>query len=216
MATGRSSATETVLRVLVVTDPMCSWCWGMSPAVEVVADRLAGDVEFDFLLGGVNTHGTQPIGNYGRRLLMHIWREVQATTGQHFGFRLPEGLVFNSTLPCLAVAAVRVASGHAPFGYLHRLQQLFFAEGASINDVELLLRTAEDFGADRRAVAEHMEEETLRAEVMAEFAGARGYGTSALPSVLIDREGERRLLTGGYADADMLEMLIRQELPSSC
>ncbi len=215
MATGRSSAAEAVMRVLVVTDPMCSWCWGMSPAIEEAADRLAGEVEFDFLLGGVNTHGTQPVGDYGRRLLIHIWREVQATTGQRFGFRLPDALVFNSTLPCLAVAAVRCASGQAPFGYLHRLQQLFFAEGVNINDQELLLRTAEDFGVRREGVAENMATEALRSRVAAEFAASRGYGTTALPSVLIDRKGERRLLAGGYADADMLELLIRQELQAS-
>ena len=98
------------------------------------------------------------------------------------------------------------------FGYLHRLQQLFFAEGVNINEKELLLRTAEDFGVKREIVAENIAKEALRNQVAAEFAAARGYGTTALPSVLIDRKGERRQLAGGYADADMLELLIRQEL----
>jgi putative protein-disulfide isomerase len=200
------------MRVLIVTDPMCSWCWGMSSAVEEAADRLSGEVTFGFLLGGVNVHGTQPIGAYGRRLLMRIWKEVQATTGTEFGFRLPDPFVFNSTLPCLAVAAVRRHTGRAPFGYLHQLQRCFFVDGADLNDVALLARTAGDFGVPQQVVTEGVEDAAIRAATAAEFEGSRRYGTNALPSLLVESAGERRLLAGGYADAAMLEQLIRQAL----
>ncbi|MEQ8860234.1 MAG: DsbA family protein [Pseudomonadales bacterium] len=195
--------------MLVVTDPLCSWCWGMAPAVEEAAARLMPEVEFDLLLGGINTTSTQPVGDYGRRLLLRIWREVHATTGQAFGFGIPDGLVYNSTLPCLAVAAVRRETGRPPFGYLHRLQQLLFVEGRNVNDVDVLAGTATDFGVPattlKRALADAALQETLRDE----FAGAREYGTQALPNVLVECDGERRLLAGGYADADMLETLVR-------
>lgn len=202
-------------RVLIVTDPMCSWCWGMSGAVEQAASRLTDRVAFDFLLGGVNVHATQPIGDYGRRLLMRIWREVQATTGTGFGFRLPDPFVYNSTLPCLAVAAVRRHMGTPPFGYLHRLQQRFFVEGADLNDLHLLARTAASFGVPQSVVVEGVEDETIRAAVAAEFEGSRRYGTNALPSLLVETDGKRRLLAGGYADADMLETLILEDLDGS-
>ncbi len=184
----------------------------MSAAVEEAAQRLAGEVAFDFLLGGVNVHATQPIGDYGRRLLMRIWREVQATTGTGFGFRLPDPFVFNSTLPCLAVAAVRRHTGRSPFGYLHQLQQRFFMEGEDLNDLDLLAGTAENFGVPRSAVYEGVEDERIRAAVAREFDNSRRYGTNALPSLLVESAGQRRLLAGGYADAAMLEQLIRQAL----
>jgi protein-disulfide isomerase-like protein with CxxC motif len=184
----------------------------MSSAVEEAAHRLAGEVNFDFLLGGVNVHATQPVGEYGRRLLMRIWREVQETTGTGFGFRLPDPFVFNSTVPCLAIAAVRRHMGVPPFGYLHHLQQRFFAEGADLNDVELLARAAEGFGVSRDVVVRGVEDEGLRAALADEFEGSRRYGTNALPSLLAETDGERRLLAGGYADAAMLEQLIRQAL----
>ena len=40
------------------------------------------------------------------------------------------------------------------------------------------------------------------------------YGTNALPNVLIEQNGERRLLFGGYADAEMIISLIREVLGS--
>ncbi len=197
------------MTVLVVTDPLCSWCWGMSPAVEEAAARLAPEVRFDLLLGGINTTSTQPVGDYGRRLLLRIWREVQATTGQSFGFVVPDGLVYNSTLPCLAVAALRRETGRPPFGYLHRLQQLLFVEGRNTNDADLLAGTAVEFGVAAATVRRAFDDAALRDSLRAEFAGARVYGTQALPSVVVEVDGARSLLAGGYADADMLEALIR-------
>lgn len=203
------------MNVLVVTDPMCSWCWGMSAAVEEAADRLSGEAEFHILLGGVNTDATQPAGDYAQRLLKHIWREVAATTGAPFAFAVPDGLVYNSVRPCLAVAAVRRHLGRPPFGYLHRLQQLFFQEGRNTNDPALLAAAAEDFGVPRGAVMAGLEDPVLRESVRAEIAGARQYGTHALPSVLVETAGERSLLLGGYADAATLEAMIRARMGSS-
>lgn len=200
------------MKVLIVTDPLCSWCWGMSAAVEEAAARLAGEVVFEFLLGGINIDSTQPVGDYGRRLLLHIWREVHATTGQPFGFVVPEGLVYNSLPACLAVAAVRRQTGQAPFGYLHRLQQLLFAEGRNTSDVDLLASTATEFGVTAACVHDGIEDAALAEALAAEFATSRTYGTHALPSVLIEREGERQLLAGGFADGPMLESLVRARL----
>ena len=102
---GDSIDQHQTIKVYIVTDPMCSWCWGMAGAVEEAAHRLADQVTFELLLGGINTHATQPIGEFGRRHLMKLWQEVRETTGQRFGFELPEGLIYNSHLPCVAIEA---------------------------------------------------------------------------------------------------------------
>tara|TARA_A100001037_G_scaffold77317_1_gene69335 strand:+ start:8499 stop:9074 length:576 start_codon:yes stop_codon:yes gene_type:complete len=188
----------------------------MTGAVEGAMNRLAGDVEFDFLLGGINTHGSQPIGDYGRRHLRKIWRDVQATTGADFGFRLPAGIVYNSLRPCLAVHAVRRHVGKPPFGYLHQLQQRLFVDGDDITDVRVLAETAQALGWPAQVVGEGLQDAALERVMHAEFGSARIYGTNALPAVLIETgEGERRLLAGGYADAQMLESLVRQALARS-
>ncbi len=196
------------MKAIVVTDPMCSWCWGMAPAIELAASQLEGEVEFDFMLGGINTHASQFIGDYGKRHLFKIWHEVAATTGQSFGFRLPERLVYNSKLPCMAVQVVRARFGKPPFGYLHRLQQVFFVEGRNINDADILAHTAGDFGCDREEFLRELEDSRLIAQVADEFSSSRTYGTSALPNVLWEVDGARSLLAGGYADAQMLVALI--------
>jgi protein-disulfide isomerase-like protein with CxxC motif len=187
----------------------------MAPAVEEVADRLAGEVRFDLLLGGVNVDSTLPVGAYGRRMLLALWKDVAATTGQRFGFRIPDGFVYNSVRPCLALAALRDASGRPPFGYLHRLQQLIFEQGIDVNDPGVLAGAAVEFGVDPGAVHSALDDPEALERLRAEFAGARVYGTHALPNVLVELAGTRRLLVGGYADATTLEELIRERLRSA-
>jgi putative protein-disulfide isomerase len=186
----------------------------MAPAIEQTASRLGGEVEFDFLLGGINTHASQFIGDYGARHLFKLWREVAATTGQSFGFRLPERLVYNSKLACVAVHVVRRKFGAPPFGYLHRLQQAFFVEARNINDVDVLADIAVDFGCEREAFLHALKGAQLWDQVSDEFTLSRGYGTNALPSVLWEVDDVRSLLAGGYADAEMLVELIEAKKSS--
>ncbi|MXX29396.1 MAG: hypothetical protein F4X31_04335 [Gammaproteobacteria bacterium] len=195
-------------KILIVTDPMCSWCWGMTP--EVDRARAVLPEAFDLLLGGINVHGTQPIGEFGRSHLMGIWREVQATTGQAFGFKLPTPLIYNSTLPCIAVQAVRKVLGVPPFDYLHRLQERFFVEGVDINDLETLAATAQECGVDREAFLQAAGSEKVRAAVRFQMNTSRDFGTNALPSVLAEWGGERRLLAGGYLNAEALLEFAKQ------
>ncbi len=197
-------------RVLVVTDPMCSWCWGMSGAVEEAAHLLGAEVVFDVLLGGINTHATQPIGEFGRRHLMKLWGEVHATTAQPFGYQLPDDFVYNSTLPCVAIEAFRRRLELAPFGFLHRLQQCLFVEGRDINSALELDRIAQEFGWEANELADSLSDEALIASARKQFETSRIYGTSALPNVVVEDGGDRRLLFGGYADSEMMVMLIRQ------
>ncbi len=184
----------------------------MSGAVEAAAHHLADEVGFDLLLGGINLHATQPIGDYGRRHLMKLWAEVHETTGQPFGFELPEGFIYNSRLACIAVEALRRRTGAAPFGFLHRLQQCLFEEGRNITSAEVLDWVAREFGWAAGELAAELEDPELARLAEVQFEGSRRYGTNALPNVLIEQGAERRLLFGGYADSEMIISLVRQAL----
>jgi len=170
--------------------------------------QLARRVEFDLMLGGINTHGTQPIGDYGRRFLMRLWREVADTTGQEFGFTLPDVYVHNSALACMAIEVLREHLGEAPFDYLHALQAEFFRHGRNINDIELLGRIAEPYGVSRAELQSRVYQPGLQARVKFQFDHASAFGTNALPSLLIERGGKLQLFAGGYVDAAMLAELL--------
>ena len=100
--------------------------------------------------------------------------------------------------------AVRKVLGVPPFDYLHRLQERFFVEGVDINDIEILAATAQECGVDREAFLQAAGSERVRAAARFQMNTSRDFGTNALPSVLAEWDGERRLLAGGYLNAEAL------------
>lgn len=65
-----------------VTDPMCAWCWAMSPHIETTSRNFDGRVAFDLSLGGINVRTVKPLGKHGLKRLRALWRRITAVTGQ--------------------------------------------------------------------------------------------------------------------------------------
>ncbi len=198
----------TAPHLVLVTDPMCSWCWGMADELHDAMAALGDEASFDLMLGGINTHSTQPIGAYGRRYLMRLWREVAETTGQRFGFALPDQYVHNSVRACLAVEAVRVLTDAPPFEFLRRVQEQFFVYGRDVTRESLLLWVAADMGLDTADVQLEMNKPALLERVRFQFDNASTFGTNAMPSLLLEADGRLQLFAGGYVDAAMLTTLL--------
>ncbi|WIM05793.1 MAG: hypothetical protein OHM77_00460 [Candidatus Nitricoxidivorans perseverans] len=76
-----------------IGDPMCSWCWGISPALKEVSTycQIRG-LDFSVHVGG----------------LRHEWENIHRVTGQPFGFSVLDEAEFNyDTEPaCRAVVAI--------------------------------------------------------------------------------------------------------------
>ena len=184
----------------------------MTAEFEQVRHELSGALEFELMLGGINVHGTQPIGQYGRRFLARLWREVADTTGVTFGELHSGDYVHNSVLPCLAVlAAARVQPG-CEFEVLRKLQSAFFLNGENINDAGTIERVIQAQGLPIHEVRNLMDDSAVQEQLRFQVDAAKRFGTQAMPSLLVQRRGpqaELNLLAGGYVDAAMLKNLLQ-------
>src|SRR5262245_60663644 len=191
-------------RVLLVSDPLCSWCWAFTPEYEGAMRALDGRVEFDLLLGGINLGASQPLGDAAQVRFDRLWKQVTETTGQTFSHRLPPGFIYNSTRACIALHAYRSVTGAPPFEFLHVLQERFFGRGEDVTAPDLLADVACDLGVARDAFAAACADPLVETRTQQEFAESKRYGTNALPSVLIEDAKGRRLFAGGWMTTEQL------------
>jgi putative protein-disulfide isomerase len=203
---------------IVVSDPLCSWCWGTAAALDRARRLLAPRVEFDLLLGGINVDSRNPVGRYGRARLSRLWQEVATVTGQPFAPALPEApFVYNSAYLCAVLEAVRERSGAPPFALLHALQEAFFARSENVTEWTVLRNLLGRAGEPVEVVRHLATTDGVRARTEAGFARARAHGTQAMPSLLLDVDGSCRLLAGGYLDAatliDTVDTALRRSSP---
>lgn len=189
-----------------VVDPMCAWCWAMAPHIETTLENFDGRVAFDLAVGGINIRTMKPLRKSGLKRLVAQWRRVAAVTGQYFSHRLPEEMIYNSQLPCLAVEAMHTLTRTPPFTYVHYLQRLLFAEGVNINDIEVLRDACEELGTDSDLLVDLMGREPVMERTRRQILAVRDHGTNVLPRVMVSDDGaEFRLLASGFMAATQLE-----------
>jgi putative protein-disulfide isomerase len=200
--------------VIFMTDPMCSWCWGMAAQIERLRSECTDAFEFDLQLGGINVDSSRPLSDAGRVRLQQLWRSVAQVTSVSFGAGPPvDDFIYNSTQACVAVEAMREVTGRAPFEYLMQLQRSFFIDGRDITRRDVL-REQTVLAAPARARWEALlDAPHIMARVREGFTRAKSYGTAALPSVVIETAGTRRLLAGGYVDAPTMSEALRMATP---
>ena len=58
--------------MVFVTDPMCSWCWGMADSIKEIHEKYKDKIELDLMLGGTNTDSTDFVGDYGKKFLFQF------------------------------------------------------------------------------------------------------------------------------------------------
>ncbi len=207
-------STGEAVRVWIVSDPMCSWCWGMAGAIDAARTALRGEVAFGLLLGGINLGADRPLTDALLPRFRQLWRDVSAVTGQAFcGHFPPAPFVYNSRSACRAVAAYRAVTGEDALDYLAAMQRAFFGAARDVGRREVQLELAALGGAPLAAFRAALDDPELWQALEAEFEASRQYGTQALPSTLIEVGGHRSLLAGGYLDAPTLLSEVALRVP---
>ena len=201
-----SSEGELLPSVFFVTDPLCSWCWGMAPEVDRIRAALAGEARVRLLLGGLGLQNQQPMHQQGWRRLAALWQQVAATTGQQFRQLSDDEppIVFNSREACRAILAVASLDEEMAFDFLHALQAAFFLDGQDSQDLIVQKQIAQTLGLRAEVFMDALQRLT-DARLDAALQASRGHGSNALPAVLVaNRQDQKQLVVGGYVTAEFL------------
>ncbi|UPT77808.1 DsbA family protein [Sulfurovum sp. XGS-02] len=197
--------------LILVLDPMCSWCWGFAPVIEELRNFFHEKYAFSLVLGGLRTKGEMPWDERSKVYLKEHWKQVTQRTGQVFSEDLFEKEFFDyDTYPaCKAVITVRELFGmQSAFDYLHTIQEAFYTRSEDITKRENLTRLLHRSESDQSAFSTFFESD--RAELLMEhdFAKARSMGANAFPSVVvIDEEGHMVCQKGYRSLQEMITLL---------
>ena len=113
--------------LLYVADPMCSWCYGFTPAVQALQDHFAARLPIQLLMGGLRAGNTTPMTDADKQKSRGHWERVAEASGQPFNhaFFDREGFVYDTEPACRAVVTMRLLNPPIALGYMHRVQQAF-------------------------------------------------------------------------------------------
>ncbi|AIG01956.1 thioredoxin domain-containing protein [Pseudomonas fluorescens] len=215
LASGRQ---QTGFVVHYVGDPMCSWCWGISPAIAGLAAYCSAQgIDFVLTVGGLRAGGGDPWTEPFKAFLRKEWAHIQQVTGQPFGGDLLARDTFNyDTEPsCRAVvtAAMMIKlqelETFTALDFFRAVQYKFYVEGQDPTQPTFYQSVCGDLGLSFSEFALLFDSPMMKRRVEQEFKSCRSWGVNAFPSILVERKGSRALLAVG--EVSQAQLIARLE-----
>lgn len=203
--------------LLYLFDPLCGWCYGMSPVIQRVQQEFAGQLDVSVLCGGM-VLGEQvgPI-RHDWEFISGSLQQVERVTGVEFGaaFRTlgEEGsYVQDSEPPSWAINAFRQLNLTKTASFAHDIQVAYFRDGADLNEPKTYLPLATAYGVDGAEFLQRlMLSETAQA-TRQEFAAVAKIGVQGFPTTILRVGSQGYVLARGYQPYETFAEGLRQAL----
>ncbi|GLK83337.1 DsbA family protein [Ancylobacter defluvii] len=197
-------------------DPLCGWCYGAGPAL----DMLAADPAFSLELAPTGLFagaGARPMdGGFAA----YAWandQRIEKLTGQRFTAAYRDKVLadrqrrFDSGPATLALTAVHLTAPEGERAALKAIQHARYVDGRDITDAAVLAALLD--GAGFRAAAGRLAcpDDDLLAATQARIAAARqqmhGFGVAGVPALMLGEGDQRRLLPAAALFHDLSTLL---------
>lgn len=194
--------------LVYVADPMCSWCWGFSPAIEAIEARFGADLPIRLVLGGLRPGTTEPMTDAMKTEIRNHWQHVAEASGQPFdmAFFAREGFVYDTEPASRALVAMRRLGMATALAGLRRIHAAFYAENRDVTALDELAAIAAGLGLDEQAFRVAWDSEEMRQETLGDFALAQRSGIRGFPTLLASNGEEDgfAIVTQGFRPADSI------------
>ncbi len=199
--------------VLYVGDPMCSWCWGVSPGLrQLEAEANWRGLRFRVLVGGLRPGGGDLWNARFKNFLRHHWEEIGARTGQPFDLGFFDRTTFNyDTEPsCRAFYVMRGMLEELPgpttraYEVFAAIQRKFYAEAQDPTVASFYESICIEHGLDLPEFMNRFNHPDAQRATAREFQEVAALGVRGFPTVLFRGPDSVEMLAGGYSTGDRL------------
>ena len=200
--------------IIYFGDPMCSWCWGFSPAINDIRRHFSEQAPLSFIVGGLHAFDTEPMSDSYKATIRHHWEDVNKATGAVFDYSFfdREGFVLDTEPACRAAVTVRNLKPEAALDFYEAISRSFYSESKDTTDLETFKGLCPEVGLDADAFADAFASEDMQEATLDDFRFAKSLGVSGFPTVVVKEDDKMALLTAGYRPFEQLKPAIEDWL----
>jgi predicted DsbA family dithiol-disulfide isomerase len=194
------TTTATPIHVEIWSDVVCPWCYIGKRRFERALEKLASEVEVDYVFRAFQLDPTASMGKsqpvvdaYAKkfggpeRARAIIERVTSVTAEEGLEFRLDRALRANTLLAHRLLWLAEQPDSPVPQAALkERLLQAYFHDGLDIGDPDVLAACAAELGFDHDTVITLLESEAGIDEVRGEIEQANDLGITAVPTFVVN------------------------------
>lgn len=202
-------------RLVYVFDPICGWCFGMSPSITALHAAWKDRIAFDVISGGmVLGDRVGPIRHFAH-IIQGSRSRLEQTTGVRFGeafwSKLEQGdMVMGSLTPSIALAVARDLAPARAVEAAAAIQRAIYVDGMEPESTGSYRPLAESLGFDADDFLRRMDYPHYEMVAKKDFAQAASWGIQGFPSVVLFHENQGYLIARGYLPFDALDKTLRE------
>ena len=198
--TASSDDGPAVSTLYYVHDPMCSWCWAFRPSLLQLREKLPGEVHWINVLGGLAPDTDQPMPAEMRQMVQGHWRNIQASVGTEFNFDFWDKCQPRRDTYKACRAVISAANQGAEEAMIEAIQRAYYLRAMNPSGPEALAGLADELGLDRVLFTRDFESAETEDELQRQFQLRRALGVRSFPSLVLELEKDRVLVSHDYRD----------------
>ncbi len=213
-----SQTSESVPHFIYVYDPLCGWCYGFSPVITTIQREYSGKATFEVVAGGmVRGDRVGPLSDLAE-YLQEAYKTVEETTGVKFGQPYLDELfgdanmIMDSEPGCLAQVVINQYNPDRAIAFAFAIQNAIYSKGMSPDDQEGIIDLLVEHGVERKVAINAYSEDNLYQQMINGFSRSEGMGVRGFPTLLLEIDSQRNVLTRGYTDWGSLQKRINSIL----
>ncbi len=199
--------------IIYVGDPMCSWCWGISPQLNALQRYgVQEGIPFTLVMGGLRPGGGEEWNAEFKSFLKHHWEEVNKRSGQPFGYDLFEQEYFQyDTEPaCRATVTVRTMAPEKTLSFYELVQSSFYVDSNDPKLVEFYEPICKKLDLDFTEFAEKFASQEMKDATTQDFGQSRQWGVTGFPSVIYRKKDKLYIIAQGFSSYEIMKEAIEE------
>lgn len=196
---------------LYFADPMCSWCYGFSPAIAALQSQFVGRLPVRIVVGGLRAFNERAMRAEDKAYIRDAWGRVHQASGQpvDHAFFERESFVYDTEPACRAIVTMRRRAPAKALAMMAAISSAFYAKNRDTTDTDVLVDIAASLDEEREAFRADFVSPGARNETVADFQFAQQAGISGFPCLVAGTmAGGYTLVTNGYRPLDGLSEAI--------
>ena len=208
---GKSNSTidwKTDEEIIYVGDPMCSWCWGISPQMNALQRYgQQNSIPFRIVMGGLRPGGGEEWNANFKSFLKHHWEEVNERSQQPFNFKLLDEAYFDyDTEPaCRAVVTVRTMAPQKVLHFYELVQHSFYVESKDPKQLSFYEEICQKLAIDFTSFSQQFSSPQIKEATQQDFTQNRQWGVRGFPTVIYRKKDQLHLIARGYSDYESMK-----------
>jgi len=204
------------LTLYYIHDPMCSWCYGFKPVLELLTNQLKDIIEIKYYLGGLAEDTDTVMSNSMQVNIQSNWKRIEKTIPSiRFNYNFWELCIpkRSSYASCRAVIAAKKQHKKFEYTMINAIQNAYYLNARNPSDYDVLYELAKETGLNQQQFKFDIHSDEVNSNLMQQILFCRKIGADSFPSLFILSNNNYDPIILDYNNADLILDHIKSYLP---